>query len=238
MDHTAQVTAVTARLDDLLRRYEADAPRRAPLRARGTTARARRIADMALYAVLAIAALMLAATISGVMGEDALAIIVALAVAALFFAALRPTATTPIAPYREDMAGAAVVRRFASLIAQRRGALPASAAQRLDGIAATLPLLEQRLAEVNPLDPVAQDARRLMGQHLPDLLDRYERVPRQYRREQDGDGVSVDERLLGALGAARIALDDLARDLSRDDVAAFETQGRFLETRYAAGEQP
>ena len=31
------------------------------------------------------------------------------------------------------------------------------------------------------LDPLAQDARRLLGKHLPDLLDRYERVPGEYR---------------------------------------------------------
>ena len=33
-----------------------------------------------------------------------------------------------------------------------------------------------------------------MGEHLPDLITRYEAVPAQYRRERDGQGMSVDER--------------------------------------------
>ena len=93
-------------------------------------------------------------------------------------------------------------------------------------------MLEHQLAELNPLDPLAQDARRLVGQHLPDLITRYERVPQQYRRERDGDGMSVDERLVSGLDAARNAIDDLGRQLSRQEVNEFETQGRFIESRY------
>jgi len=95
-----------------------------------------------------------------------------------------------------------------------------------------LPLLEQRLTEIDPLDPLAQDARRLMGKHLPDLIDRYERVPAPYRQEKDGEGMTVDERLVASLDAARTALDDMADRLSRSDREAFETQGRFIESRY------
>ena len=82
------------------------------------------------------------------------------------------------------------------------------------------------------LDPLAQDARRLMGKHLPELIERYERVPAAYRRERDGEGLTVDERLVQGLDAAKTALDDLGRKLAREDLDAFETQGRFIESRY------
>jgi hypothetical protein len=98
-----------------------------------------------------------------------------------------------------------------------------------------LPLLESRLAEVDALDPLAQDARRLMGKHLPDLLDRYERVPAQYRSERDGEGLTVDERLVAGLNAAGKALDEIGAKLTRSDLDAFETQGRFIESRYKDG---
>ena len=82
------------------------------------------------------------------------------------------------------------------------------------------------------LDPLAQDARRLLGKHLPDLIDRYEKVPGEYRAERDADGLDVDQRLVQGLDAANGAIDELGRKLARDDVDAFQTQGRFLEDRY------
>ena len=92
-------------------------------------------------------------------------------------------------------------------------------------------MLESQLADMAVLDPLAQDARRL-GRHLPDLIDRYERVPAEYRAERDGEGLNVDERLVQGLDAATGAIDELGRKLARDDVDAFQTQGRFIEDRY------
>src|SRR3954464_3175423 len=119
-----------------------------------------------------------------------------------------------------------------SLLVRKRSALPAPAARRIDAISQQLPLLESRLGQTEMLDPLAQDARRLMGKHLPELIERYERVPPDYRRERDGEGLTVDERLVQGLDAAKTALDELGRKLTREDMAAFETQGRFIESRY------
>jgi hypothetical protein len=44
--------------------------------------------------------------------------------------------------------------------------------------------------------------------------------------------VSVDERLVEGLSAGRAALADISERLARGDVAAFETQGRFIKSRY------
>ena len=64
------------------------------------------------------------------------------------------------------------------------------------------------------------------------LIDRYLHVPPAYRGQHDGEGISVDERLVEGLGAGREALDDITERLARQDVAAFETQGRFIKSRY------
>ena len=54
-----------------------------------------------------------------------------------------------------------------------------------------------------------------------------------YRGQLDGEGISVDERLVEALSAGRVALKDITEKLARNDMAAFETQGRFIQSRYS-----
>jgi hypothetical protein len=134
--------------------------------------------------------------------------------------------------YNEQLPTGTVVRQLENMLVRRRAALPAPAAQRADAIGSQLLLLESRLAEVDPLDPLAQDARRLMGKHLPELIDRYERIPAGYRQQPDGEGLTADQRLVASLDAARQALGDIGDKLVQGDRQAFETQGRFIESRY------
>ncbi len=131
-----------------------------------------------------------------------------------------------------DLANAPMVDRFDSYLFRTRKALPAPAQVEIDRISAVLPKLKETLARVETLDPAAQDARRLMSIHLPGLIDRYANVPAAYRGEVDGEGISVDQRLTEGLAAGRTKLDEVAANLARGDVAAFETQGRFIQSRY------
>ena len=71
-----------------------------------------------------------------------------------------------------------------------------------------------------------------MSIHLPGLIDRYVHVPAAFRSEQDGEGKTVDERLVEGLAAGRKALAEISEQLARADMAAFETQGRFITSRY------
>ncbi|HEY0116826.1 MAG TPA: hypothetical protein VGB54_14015 [Allosphingosinicella sp.] len=204
-----------------------------PARKRGTAAIARRLTNAGIAIALLIAATVAFALIIGPIGLSGLVLVAALMLALLLAISFWPSpAARPVAPYKEDMPNRAVVQRLGSLLTRHRAQLPPAAGQKVDAIAGQLPMLESQLAELNPLDPLAQDARRLMGQHLPELIERYERVPAQFRRERDGDGMSVDERLVSGLDAAREAIGDLGRRLSEQDVDAFETQGRFIESRY------
>jgi len=190
-------------------------------------------------ALIAVGIVMVATIVIGIildgigLGGFVLAL-AAMAAAGLYF--LVPRREKPIIDYKEDMPNQAVVQRLDSLLSRKRAALPAPAARRIDAISQQLPLLESRLAEAAILDPLAQDARRLMGKHLPELIERYERVPPAYRAERDGEGLTVDERLVQGLDAAKTALDDLGRKLAREDMDAFETQGRFIESRYREDE--
>jgi hypothetical protein len=125
-----------------------------------------------------------------------------------------------------------MVDRFDSYIYRVRRGLPAPAQAELDAISRILPSLKQTLERVETLDPTAQDARRLMSIHLPGLIERYERVPPAYRNEKDGEGKTVDQRLIEGLAAGRSALSEVSQQLARADMAALETQGRFIQSRY------
>ncbi len=158
------------------------------------------------------------------------AIGVAIGIAALlgFMPARKGGAVAPAA----DLPNGQMVQRFDSYLYRQRGALPPPARAEVDAISAVLPALKQTLERIDDLNPDAQDARRLMSVHLPGLIDRYVNVPPAYRGQKDGEDVTVDERLIEGLAAGRAALNEVSEKLARTDVAAFETQGRFIKSRY------
>ena len=233
--HPRSVDEAIARFDEVAGRYDGTA--RAGRGSGGRTVRAtgKRLAN----AAMALAALIVATIAFGLfvapIGWTGLFVVVLLAVLVLAFFGMRSQREPRRKEYTEAMPTKQVVQQLGSYLGHQRAALPAPAARRIHAIAERLPLLESRLGQVDALDPLAQDARRLMGKHLPELIDRYERVPAAYRQERDGEGVTVDERLVAGLDAARTALDDIGARLAQGDLDAFATQGRFIESRYKDG---
>ena len=155
---------------------------------------------------------------------------VAIGVVALL--AFMPSAERTSPAPSADLPNGEMVQRFDSYLYRARRALPAPAQAEVDALSAVLPPLRQTLERVDTLAPNAQDARRLMSNHLPGLIDRYMQVPAAYRDEQDGEGKTADQRLVEALAASRAALGDISEKLARSDLAALETQGRFIQSRY------
>jgi hypothetical protein len=166
----------------------------------------------------------------GMFGFLAALLVTALAAGMLIARGGRQAVSVP-AP-STDLPNGAMVERFDSYLYRTRSGLPAPAQAEIDAISRILPSLKQTLGRIETLDPSAQDARRLMSIHLPGLIERYERVPPAYRQEQDGEGKTVDQRLTEGLSAGRAALAEVAEQLARADVAALETQGRFIQSRY------
>jgi hypothetical protein len=159
---------------------------------------------------------------------------VGLAIGIAGLLAFMPGEQTAKAP-SADLPNGQMVQRFDSYLYRTRAALPAPARAEIDAISARLPALKETLQRVETLDPKAQDARRLMSIHLPGLIDRYLNVPVEFRRQEDAEGLTVDQRLVEGLSAARTALDEISQDLAKTDLDAFQTQGRFIKSRY--GEQ-
>jgi len=234
MTHSRQVDQAIARFEEVMGRIDRGGASRAAqgrVFSRTRSAWAKRLATIGMALSALFVGTIAFGLIIGPIGIGGLMAVILLAVAAVavigFFGGEKP-----IVEFKEDMPNRAVVQRLDNLLVRKRAALPAPATRTIDAISAQLPLLESRLSEADVLDPLAQDARRLMGRHLPELIERYERVPAAYRGERDGEGLTVDERLIQGLDAAKTALDDLGRKLAREDLDAFETQGRFIESRY------
>jgi hypothetical protein len=236
---TEKVERAVARFERVTRQIdERDGPARAAARRERQRLNAGFSRTVARV-VMAVGAIWLAAIIIGLIKPIgilgfALAVVVSLVAAGLVIARGGRQVVTAPAP-ATDLPNGVMVDRFDSYIYRTRQSLPAPARAELDGITQILPSLKQTLERLETLDPAAQDARRLMSVHLPGLIERYQRVPSAYRNEEDGEGKSVDQRLVEGLAAGRAALDDVCEQLARADVAALETQGRFIQSRY--GEQ-
>jgi hypothetical protein len=232
------VDEAIARFDEVVARYDGTSVEATTARRRYYQRSARSIAKRIAGMGAAIAALIVATIafglIVGPIGINGLFVVAFLTLVILLLFSFWPSEPKRV-EYSEQLPTKTVVRQLDGLLVRERAALPAPAARRVDEISATLPLLESRLAEIDVLDPLAQDARRLMGKHLPELIERYERVPAAYRQERDGEGLTVDERLVSSLDAARGTLDDIAARLAEGERQKFETQGRFIESRYKNG---
>ena len=116
---------------------------------------------------------------------------------------------------------------------RQRRSLPALAAPHLDAISAQLATLDTQLARVPANDPVAQDLQRLLGRHLPELVERYTRVPSEQRaRTIESDGRSLDATLVEGLKVVETELGRASDSLAANDRDAVRIQGKFLEARY------
>lgn len=138
----------------------------------------------------------------------------------------------------KDVPNGEMVQKFDSFLYRQRHALPAPAQGVVDSISANLSSLKTTLERVDPMDPDAQDARRLMSVHLPSLVERYRNVPAEFRDRADAEDVTVNERLVEGLDAGRAALAEVSERLAKRDVDAFQTQGRFITTRYGETDTP
>jgi hypothetical protein len=214
-----------------------DGPARASARRerdRLNAGRKRRAAQIGIaVGVISIATIVLGLILPAGIGMFGFLAAVGLAVGFAGLLAFLPSQPAGAAAPPPDLPNGEMVQRFDSYIYRSRPALPAPAQAELDQISAALPGLRQTLERVDALDPNAQDARRLMSKHLPCLIDHYLNVPATFRGEADGDGITVDERLVEGLAAARSAIGEITEKLARNDLNAFETQGRFIKSRYS-----
>jgi len=111
---------------------------------------------------------------------------------------------------------------------EQRLALPDSTAPMIDSILVNLGDLPVHLASVDPRSTVAWDARKLIGEHLPNLVEAWCKLPA-VTREHD---VETRRRFEAGLGTIADEIARLTAEASREHRMMVETQGRFLDARY------
>ena len=194
---------------------------------------ARRMIAAALLIVVAAVAAGLVIGPIGIEGLMAAGIALALAWAAILYAARMPE-PTPERMATTDLAQLpAQTERW---LEKERLALPAPAQRHIDAITLKLEALSPQLATLDPQEPAAIEVRRLIGDELPELVRGYSRVPASLRRQPLHGGPSPDRQLVEGLAVVDEQIARMNAQLAAGDLHALATQQRFLEIKYRGDE--
>lgn len=117
-------------------------------------------------------------------------------------------------------------------VAAQRKALPAPAQNQLDQIALRLETLGPQLQTLDPREPAAYEVRKILTEHLPELVGNYQRVPEPLRREKQSSGQTPNEQLVDGLKIIDDEIAEMTRNIAAGDLNSLATQGKFLELKY------
>lgn len=127
-----------------------------------------------------------------------------------------------------------MVARTELWLEAQRPALPAPAVTLVDQIGVQLDGLGLQLEGIDPAEPATQEVRKLVGEHLPGMVESYRRIPANLRREQR-DGRNADQQLVDGLSKISAEIDAVTRQLAAGDLDALAVRGRFLDYKYGDG---
>lgn len=187
------------------------------------------------FAVMAIlfAALVAGLVIDGI-GFTGIVVTFAAIVTALAVLGTFPKLKVPeLAALNRGDARSMVARTELWLEAQRP-ALPAPAVNLIDQIGVQLDGLGMQLEGVDPSEPAVSEVRKLVGEHLPGMVESYRRIPANLKREERG-GRNADQQLADGLGRISAEIDAVTRQLAAGDLDALAVRGRFLDYKYGEG---
>ncbi|MBW8785241.1 MAG: hypothetical protein JF593_11510 [Novosphingobium sp.] len=120
---------------------------------------------------------------------------------------------------------------------RQRPALPAPAVRLVDHIGLQLDSLERQLAGLDEGLPAVQDTRRLVGEHLPELVSAYTSIPPQLRAEPRA-GRSPDEQLTESLSRISGEIDSVTRQLAEGAIDRLAIRTRYLDYKYGEAGEP
>jgi len=120
----------------------------------------------------------------------------------------------------------ALAGRCEQWLVDRCDELPRLALPAADQILARLERLQPALHDLPENDPIQGEIRRLVGGHLPRLVDTYVALPPDLRDDEKNRQIGE------GLGAVADELDRLCGEIDGCRAAAFDTQHRFIESRY------
>jgi hypothetical protein len=130
-----------------------------------------------------------------------------------------------------------MVARTELWLESQRPALPPPAVTLVDQIGVQLDALGLQLETIDPAHPAAQETRKLVGEHLPEMVDAYRRIPAHLRREKRA-GATPDEQLVESLGKISGEIDQVTRQLADGALDDLAVRTRYLGYRYGEAGEP
>ena len=176
-------------------------------------------------------AAMVAGTIIGGIGIIGLFYAALAAIAVAFVLARYPRMKVPGQAQLNIGDAQTMVARTELWLESQRPALPAPAVQLVDQIGVQLDALGLQLQGVAE-QPATREVRKLVGEHLPEMISTYRRIPAHLRNEMRADGRSPSEQLSDGLGKISGEIDQITRQLAAGDLDSLAVRGRFLEYKY------
>lgn len=186
---------------------------------------------------IAVTGIIFAAMVAGLVidGIGVIGVIVT-ALAILTAIALFSTFPKLKVPEMRDLTGGDVkslVGRTELWLESQRPALPAPAVQLVDQIGVQLDALGLQLDGLDDKQPAAVEVRKLVGEHLPGLVNTYTSIPRHLRTEPRG-GCTPDDQLTESLGKISVEIDSVTRQLAAGAIDNLAIQTRYLDYKYGA----
>ncbi len=170
--------------------------------------------------------------ISGI-GFTGLAIGAAATVAAVWLFGQYPKLKIPsradLNPASPDVK--ALVGRTELWLESQRRALPAPAVKLVDTIGLQLDSLGAQLVGLDQASPQAAEVRKLVGEHLPDMIDGYRKIPDHLRYEARA-GTTPAKQFLEGLQTISTEIDSVTRQLAAGALDNLAIKTRYLEYKY------
>lgn len=116
----------------------------------------------------------------------------------------------------------------------QRPALPAPAIPLVQNIGLRLDALAPQLQTLGETDPASREVRKLVGEHLPELINGYKRIPEPLRR-QDNSGKTPEQQLIDGLKRIDREIETMTGQIARGELDKLATRERYLEIRYDGG---
>lgn len=121
------------------------------------------------------------------------------------------------------------------LESQRR-ALPAPAVAVVDRLGVQLDVLGAQLQGLDESLPAVGEVRKLVGEHLPELVSSYTAIPAHLRAEARA-GSSPDQQIAESLSRVSAEIDSVTRQLAEGQIDKLAIRSRYLDYRYG-GDDP
>ncbi len=189
--------------------------------------------------LLAIGGIVIAAMVAGLIVGGigftgimiAMLAIVAAVIGLAFFPRMKPPRLTEL----NKGSASQMVGRTELWLEAQRPALPPPAARVVDDLGGQRHTLGMQLETVDQNHPAAREVRKLVGEHLPGMIDSYRKVPPHLRKEERA-GSTPDEQLAEGLKKISGEIDSVTRQLADGALDDLAIKHRYLDYRYGEGE--